>query len=127
MLYIYIRNESCSLPEDIFMNNPSKGQGKAPSLYRLPKFAGSAKEKGKKPNLEWRCLNSCLLVFVINNLHVPGSSHNDWAFAVNIIRGELEHPLNLPLEHTSRGNSSCLFNDHCHGNSLIQTTQLSLG
>lgn len=74
-----------------------------------------------------RNVESRLLVLVENDLNIALATHDDRALGVNVIWHKVNDILNLPLKHTSRCDSSSLFNDHSHWDTFIQQTKLSLG
>mmetsp|Transcript_11266 Transcript_11266/g.24905 ORF Transcript_11266/g.24905 Transcript_11266/m.24905 type:complete len:257 (-) Transcript_11266:406-1176(-) len=59
-------------------------------------------------------------------LHVSRASHDDRAPCMNVVRYNVQHPLNLAFKHPCGRNSSGLFGNHGHGESLVQHTQLAL-
>mmetsp|Transcript_22406 Transcript_22406/g.47320 ORF Transcript_22406/g.47320 Transcript_22406/m.47320 type:complete len:316 (+) Transcript_22406:351-1298(+) len=64
---------------------------------------------------------------VVHNLNITLSTHNDWTLGMDFTGNKVHNTLNFSLKHTSGGNSTGLLNNHCHRNSFVQKSKLSLG
>lgn len=78
-------------------------------------------------HLQSRGINSVLLVLVKDDLNVSLSTHDDGALSVNGIWHQVDHILDLSLKQTGGRDSTSLLDDHCHGDSFVQQSKLSLG
>mmetsp|Transcript_22620 Transcript_22620/g.53512 ORF Transcript_22620/g.53512 Transcript_22620/m.53512 type:complete len:214 (-) Transcript_22620:832-1473(-) len=71
--------------------------------------------------------DSCLSILVVDDLDVTLSTHDDRTLSMDLIRDKVQHVLDLPFEHTRRCDTTGLFDDHSHGDSFVQKTELTLG